>query len=211
MDHDQFDDLSKALVTQGTRRGAIGLMAGLLGLGVAGADVDAESKQKRRRRRRRNKQDRRKPPTWPYRGIKILLENPLEREVAATVEFGYGVGLATLANKHPCCQGQSAYTLQPGEFEEYTTEESEGYAWIDGKYFINFLNTTVALPPAIWSSVGGAADIYQGDCCKAGGSRGSSFNPLEGQTRVLDLQGRVFVILRLDDESKYKVYLVRMM
>ena len=35
-------------------------------------------------------------------------------------------------------QGEAAYTLQPGEGKVHTTNEMEGYAWLDGRKFSVF-------------------------------------------------------------------------
>lgn len=58
MDSSRFAALCRALGTETTRRGAVGVLAGLVGLGIA-QDVDGERKQQRRRQRRRSKQQRR--------------------------------------------------------------------------------------------------------------------------------------------------------
>lgn len=35
-------------------------------------------------------------------------------------------------------QGEAAYTVQPGEGKVHTTNEMEGYAWLDGRKFSVF-------------------------------------------------------------------------
>lgn len=59
MEHQDFDDLSRALAIPGSRRQAAGMVAGLLGLGLLGVEgADGASKRKRRRQRRRRKRER---------------------------------------------------------------------------------------------------------------------------------------------------------
>lgn len=210
VEHQEFDDLSRALVTSRTRRGAIGALAGLLGVGVLGAEAAAgKSKQKRRRQRRRNAQRRRQDrrnAKGPWRGIKISLENPYARGQAASVEFGYSY----TGPNNACCQGEAAYTLQPGEGKVYTTNEMEGYLWVDNRFMIALQNPRVGAP-FLRASVDGADFIYRG-CCKPGGQPVYGATEFEvEQTVVVTLDGRKFSVFRSEDQPGYKVFNIRML
>jgi hypothetical protein len=210
VEHQEFDDLSRALVTPGTRRGAVGALAGLLGASLLGAnEAEGKSKQRRRRERRRNAQRRRqnrRNATGTWRGIKIALDNPFARGEAASVEFGYSF----TGPNNACCQGEAAYTLQPGEGKVYTTNEMEGYLWVDNRFMIALQNPRLGLP-FLRASVDGADFIYRG-CCKPGGQPVYGATEFEvEQTVVVALDGHKFSVFRSEDQPDYKVFNIRML
>lgn len=210
VEHQEFDDLSRALVTPGTRRGAIGALAGLLGVSLLGAEATAGAgKQRRRRQRRRNKQDRRRDrrnSRGLYRGIKVAVDNTFARGQAASVEFGYSY----TGPNQSCCQGEAAYTLQPGEGRVYTTNEREGYVWLDNRFMITLQNPPLGLP-FLRASIDGADFMYRG-CCKPGGQPvyGATTFEVE-QTVVITLGGRKFSVFRSEDQEDHKVFSITLL
>lgn len=202
MEDREFDDFSRTLAASGSRRVVARALAALLGFGLLGAEA-AEGKRKRERRRQRRK---RNAQGGYLRGIKVTVGNPLTNDRAVGVELGFD--LIRRSDRAQCCQGQAAYTLQPGESREYTTEENGAYLWVENRYFLQMAHAATVLPFVSWA-IDGASYRYSATCCKPRGTGPSDTFGMEvGETRRLDVGGRPFTVQRLDDDPEYKVFLV---
>lgn len=204
VEHQEFDDHVRALAASGSRRGAIGALAGLLGVSLLGAEEAAgrnPQKRRRRRQRRRKKQNRRDRRGGPvkFRGIKMWVENLVSHGEPITVEFGF-------ESTHGCCQGQAAYTIGTTETKHYETEDRRGYVWINSKYFITFFNPFVTGPEAS-ASINGATTQFSPGCCKPRGTElYYAIRMGVDELLVFDFAGQHISILRYEDEDNYKVF-----
>lgn len=207
MEQYEFDDLARVLGAAGTRRRVLGALAGLASAGVLGlAGSAGKSKEKRRRQQRRRKQARRKSrrgsTVW-QRGISVRVINTDETGPDIQVEFGFEL------DDHPCCQGEAAYTIPPGESRLYTTEEAAAYVWINDTYFV-YLNNPVVATPSFSAAVGGATGPFQDYCCKPYGRVIYNNVTMEvGEHSMLNLEGRSFVLNRNYDQPRYKAFSLR--
>lgn len=208
MEHQEFDDLSRDLAASGTRRGALGVLAGLLGLSLLGVqDAEGKTRQKRRRQRRRKRKDRRRSQPANRRGIRLTVSNPLPNTRAINVEFGFET---RDRGDGQCCQGQAAYTLGLDQSREYTTEEISAYVWLGDQYFIRFYNPLIYLPSISWS-IDGTPDYMSPTCCKPHGQDLGFADMAEFTSKRLDFAGRIISVTRLEDEPNYKSFHIMLM
>lgn len=194
MEASKFDTLLRESARQATRRETLGvLLGGALLLGHA--DGSEANKQAERRRRRRRKQRRREARIRSLRPIKVLIKNPGSKTVSLT--FG---GLNDNIF-HWVCEDKRTIQLNAGGEVQYDTTKpiTDAYAWIDGKYAIEFWNPFLKTP-AVSAAANGMS--FKGTFCPPRGTRAVLPRPLSrGVTSEFRIYDKVFVVTRKQDTN----------
>lgn len=194
MDESTFDLLLRKAAQQGTRREALGAFAGGALLLHASGGVAANRRAERRRRRQR-RQRRREAEIRFLRPIKVLIKNAGSRTIRV-VTGGYNDNVV-----HWECVGKRETQLASGGQVQFDTTKpvTDGWAWIDTKYAIEFWNPYLKTP-AVSAAVNGMS--VSASFCPPRGTRAVLRRPLkQGQTSEFRIYDKVFVVTRNADTN----------
>ena len=192
MDESMFDLLLRRAAEQTTRRRALGALVGGALLRNALGETEANDKAKRRRKRRRRQAKRSDPFLRP---IKVRISNPGPRTIEV-VTGGYNDNIV-----HWECVGKQTHRLYPGSQVQFDTTKpvTDGFAWIDGKYAIEFWNPFLKRP-AVSAAANGMS--VSASFCPPRGTRAVLRRPLkQGQTSEFRIYDKVFVVTRNADTN----------
>lgn len=209
VEESKFDQLLRKAAQQGTRRKALGVLAGgalLLGSRSAG---EANEKAKRRRKRKINKRKRAASELLP---IQVTVFNPGPRSVY--VEFVNLIHSWSLPLRWICLTPPPGHSLFPGGSGTFFTRpvpgnplgrtSTDGFVWIKGTYSIEFWNLLFHTP-SVSAAVNGVSMNNRRHCPNRG-TRALNDTALEvGQTFKFKIYDKEFTVKRLPD-TKYKVF-----
>ena len=133
MEESRFDRLLRTAAQQGTRREALGVLAG--GALLLNSRGESEANDKAKRRKKRQRQAAAKGLLRP---IAIILDNTAGRS-ALSVEFGDYPRLK-------CCRSFPAVVVPVGASQRFAASFPDAYLWIDTFYWLQFQNPAVPPP-----------------------------------------------------------------
>ena len=204
-----FDMLVRKAAQQGTRREALGaLLGGALFLGKLG-ESEATKKAKRRKQRKKRKQ-----ASSELMPIQVTVKNPGPRSV--DVQFVNLMHAWSLPLRWICINPASQQYILPGGAATFFTRpipgnpvgrrSTDGFAWISGKYSIEFWNLLFH-QPSVSAAVNGVSMNNRRHCPNRGTRALNDIGVAEGEKLVFNIYDKTFMAERLPD-TNHKVFVL---
>ena len=205
----RFDVLLREAAQQTTRRGALGaLVGGALLLGNPG---EGEATKRAQRRRQRKK---RKQAASELLPIQVTVKNPGPSTL--NVQFVNLIHAWSLPLRWICINPASQQYILPGGAATFFTRpipgnpvgrrSTDGFAWISGKYSIEFWNLLFHTP-SVSAAVNGVSMNNRRHCPNRGTRALNDIGVAEGETLVFNIYDKTFMAERLPD-TDHKVFVL---